>query len=69
VDPAYRGFRPFMQAVGSRLNITEAHRDDIRRRKIDRGHGMVHANSRTVHNRVYRAEAPKSFHYQGAPRA
>jgi hypothetical protein len=31
-----RGIRPFMQAVGSRVNCTEAYRDDVRKRKIER---------------------------------
>lgn len=50
----YRGFRPFMHAVGSGLDITEARRDDIRRRKIDKtsGDGVNH---------VYRDRGRKVF--------
>jgi hypothetical protein len=61
VDPRHRGFRPFMQAIGSNIKISEAYRADIRSRRIDRSHGVMDASTGRPVNHVYRHAGERTF--------
>lgn len=61
-DPLSTGPQPFTQAIGSRLNVTEAYRNDVRSRRIDRSHGVM-TKEGTPFNKVYRSKPRASYVY------